>query len=165
MPKIITLKTKADISSFITENFNGTETKFLVADFPKNKQERLINLLSNLLEKLEGFDILHEGKIDYGFRNKRIEIVFYKKPVLFLAEISDSKKLDRKVLELNDLINHEIRNSVYQNIVMVGCIFYETDLEQDMINNIEDLASNNFLFLNINDPSIFETIKNYVLSH
>jgi hypothetical protein len=132
MPKIITLKTKGDVSSLITEKFNGSETKFLVPDLPKTKQERLMNLLYNLVDKLEGFEVLHEGKIDYGFRNKRIEIVIYKKPILFLGEISDLKKIDKKILELDNVITNEIQNSVYQDITVVGCLFSEIELEQNI---------------------------------
>ncbi|MFN0200408.1 MAG: hypothetical protein ACKVTZ_02755 [Bacteroidia bacterium] len=159
------MKTKSDIDSLITEEFNGVTQKFLVAGIPKTKQEKLWSLLSILSENLTEFEVVYEGKINYGFRNKRIEIVLYQFPVLLLGEISDAKNVDKKALTFEELIDFMKKQDIYQDIIIVGGIFLEELPSETTLTELRTLLTHPFLFLNIQDDSFFDTIKEYVLSH
>jgi len=165
MSKIITLKTKGYLSTIITENFNGISTKFLVPDILQSKKDKLLQLFSTIIDNLPDFEIVYEGKINYGFRNKRIEIAIYKKPFLFIGELSNSKKIDVNTLEIERVINQEKNNPEYENINIIGCMFTENKIDKSIIESITQLVNNEFIFINTEQNNWFEKIKKYVISH
>lgn len=165
MPKVITIKTKGDLSTLITENFNGVSTKFLVPDIIQSKKDKLLHLFSTIIDNLTDFDTVYEGKINYGFRNKRIEIAIFKKPYLFIGELSNSKKIDANTLEIDKVIEQEKNNSEYENINIIGCMFIENEIDNSIIESISKLVNNEFIFLNVENNNWIETIKNYVISY
>jgi len=165
MSKIITLKNKGEISSLVAENFNGISTKFLVPDILQSKKDKLLQLLASIAEKLPGFEVVYEGKINYGFRNKRIEIAILKKPYLFIGKLSNLKKIDMNTFEIERIINQEKNKAEYKNINIIGCMFTENEIDKTIIESIKQLVNNEFIFINIEQNNWFETIKNYVISH
>lgn len=165
MSRIIKLKTKGDVSSLITGDFNGLITEFIVPDKTINKRDKILYLFSVLLDNLKEFDFLFEGKIDYSFRNKRIDIVIFKYPVLLLCNFSDLNKVDKKSLELDKVIENEKKNQIFKNIIIYGCLFLESDLQNDIIKSLNNILSNKFLFLNMNNKNIFDLINSYVISN
>lgn len=161
MPKIIELKCKGDIESLIKDEFNGEIRQFIVTDLPSNKREKLIKLLSVLIDELRGFEILFEGKIKYAFRDKRIDVVLYKKPKLFLGQFTNPKKLDEKVLVIDNLVGSQKKKKAFRNMSIIGCLFTDKELHKRVAVSLENLAKNELLLININDSGVTEKINNY----
>lgn len=151
MAKIINLKTKGDISSLVTKEFNGIVTKFLIPDMPRTKKDKLLRILSVITETLSEYEIVYNGKIDYGYRNKRIEIAIFKEPFLFIGCLSDYKKLDSAALEIDKVIGEEKSKGVYENINIIGCIFLEDSVEEKIIESVRGIVANRFIFINLKD--------------
>lgn len=151
MAKIINLKTKGDISSLVTKEFNGIVTKFLIPDVQRIKKDKLLRILSEITEALSGYEIVYNGKIDYGYRNKRIEIAIFKEPFLFIGCLSDYKKLDSAALEIDKVIDEEKNKSMYKNINIIGCIFLEDSIEEKIIESVRGIVANRFIFISLKD--------------
>ena len=161
MPKIINIKTKGNIKSLIENNFNGLETNFIVKDKLRVKRDKILNLIAYLKDNLLGYDFIYEGKINYGFRNKRIDVVIYNNPVLFLGNYSELKKADKKAVHLDQIIDLEKNKKEYGKTKICGCLFLEGDLSKNVIDNIRNLLNNEFIFLNINDNKIIDRINKW----
>ena len=106
-----------------------------------------------------GYDFMYEGKINYGFRNKRIDVVIYKNPILFLGNYSEINKADKKSIELDKVINSEKKITKYENIKIYGCLFLDDDLKKDVADNIKKLLNNEIIYFNLKDKNLIDIIK------
>lgn len=140
---IVKFLTKGSLNSIIDGKFDGIERDYLISD--KNK---ILRYAINLKNKID-CSIFLEVKYQFGFRDKRIEIVLNQGNIFALVKIiSDNAKLDQEVLNLDNIITDIKKNT---NINIDGLIIAENKIKPEVIESIKSIITNDFTFLDLNE--------------
>lgn len=139
----------SDIDSIITGNPNGISRDYFISEL-SDKNSYIIyyaGLIRDLLQVSLGVSV----KVNYGFRESRIEIAFLFQNKLFLVKIvKQDVKLDKEAIKL-DLIIDEIK-SRNQNVDIFGCLLVDDiDKFNTVFASASKILKNKFILLSSQD--------------
>jgi len=101
---MIRIFTKCSIQSILMNSPDGIVRDYLTTSNPTSRLEDLVALSVLFQKQCPSGHPYIETKIRYGSRDKRIELIFKNNHDLYFCKITNNKKFDKDMLDLDDVI-------------------------------------------------------------
>lgn len=157
--KSIKLVSNSDLGSLIEGLQNGIESEFLLNQNPSTHKEKIIFLADILLNRVGTLGL--EVKYLYGRRNKRFELVFRHKKIVYICKLSSFSKFDQDGLELDTVIS-DIKENSDLTANFRGIVILEGLFDQSILDNFSSKLKNPIFFIPFNPKNQFTTLSNVI---